>query len=280
MRADAERILDGLIILLVFGAVSAGVVLALQRFGTARPRAKAAAESTAEPTAEPTPEHQQGVLQQWLDQGVLPDTEQDHKTETFVPKPESLDWFYEVKGERAGPSTAEAIRELLLRRVISNDTLVWNKTFGQSWKPIGITDRAVVDPEAPPPLPATHVNNTSAVPASGYIAAFPKLSPLLILALIVLGVWAYFGFASPDTLAHWATAGEDCVKFAEKNKEKLFFGSGKNIKAMSSWIKNGKVVVEIGAFQNNDDTTYSPRICVIGGGTIQIVSILESGAWR
>jgi GYF domain 2 len=40
-------------------------------------------------------------------------------------------WFYEVNGRRAGPASAEAVRELFSQGVISIDTLVWNKTFGQ-----------------------------------------------------------------------------------------------------------------------------------------------------
>ena len=53
----------------------------------------------------------------------------------------------------------------------------------------------------------------------------------------------------------------------------------KPIRAVDSWVKNGKVVVELGAFAN-DDTSFMPRLCVVGGGTIQIVSVLENGAWR
>jgi hypothetical protein len=78
---------------------------------------------------------------------------------------------------------------------------------------------------------------------------------------------------------YWSSAKQECVKFAEKNKEKLF-GYNQIIKATSSWIKNGKIVVEIGAFQNANDNNYSPRICVVGGGSIKIVSIPEDNVWR
>ena len=69
------------------------------------------------------------------------------------------------------------------------------------------------------------------------------------------------------------------MKFAEKHKGELLFASGGQIKVVSSWLKHGKVVVELGLFQQGENT-YLPRICVVGNGTIQIVSILESGAWR
>jgi hypothetical protein len=110
-----------------------------------------------------------------------------------------------------------------------------------------------------------------------------RISPLWLIVAAIFAAWAYFGFPSPDTLSHLSTAQDECVKFAEKNKEKLFFtllGEPRSeIKAMSSWMKNGRVVVELGAFKFGDQS-YTPRICVVGGGSIQIVSILENNAWR
>jgi hypothetical protein len=127
----------------------------------------------------------------------------------------------------------------------------------------------------------TRPNRGAAPDAPRYNVRLAGISPLLVLGLLAFGWWAYLGFPSPDTLTHWSSAERECVEFAEKNKEKLFFGnSAQVIKAVSSWMKNGKMVVEIGAFQNASDTTYSPRICVIGGSSIQIVSIIESGVWR
>jgi hypothetical protein len=107
-----------------------------------------------------------------------------------------------------------------------------------------------------------------------------KAGRWLIVVAVLGGAWAYSGFPSPDALLELFSAKQDCVAFAQKHKSKLFFGSGdKPIKALSSWLKNGRVVVEIAEF-NSDDDTYVPRLCVIGGGTIQIVSVLENAAWR
>jgi hypothetical protein len=107
-----------------------------------------------------------------------------------------------------------------------------------------------------------------------------KVSPLLIGIAILLGAWAYFGFPSPDTLLAWSNASDECVKFAKENRDKIFFGQDSDeIKAVSSWLKNGKVVVQVGAFEPNA-TSYTPRLCVLGGGQIEIVSILENSAWR
>lgn len=65
-----------------------------------------------------------------------------------------MDWFYQDKYGHAGPVSAEAIHKLLKQGLVSIDTLVWNKTFGSSWKPIAETDLAHVLSHAPPPLPA------------------------------------------------------------------------------------------------------------------------------
>ena len=95
-----------------------------------------------------------------------------------------------------------------------------------------------------------------------------------ILILIAFLVWAYFGFPSPNTLMNWPSAGRDCLKFAEEHRPELFFGSDGKIRSAGSWLKNGKIVVDVGAFR--EDETY----CIIGDGTIQIVSIPKSNAWR
>ncbi len=54
------------------------------------------------------------------------------------------EWFYESEGKRLGPVTVDAIRELLVREVISRETLVWKPEFGPEWKPVGLTDAVVV----------------------------------------------------------------------------------------------------------------------------------------
>jgi hypothetical protein len=101
---------------------------------------------------------------------------------------------------------------------------------------------------------------------------------LLIPAAIGFGAWAYAGFPSPSLIANSSAAKQECVDFVEKNQSKLFLDKGK-VRAVSSWIKHGKIVVEIGVF-NDDETSYLPRICVRGYDTIEIVSILENGSWR
>jgi hypothetical protein len=143
------------------------------------------------------------------------------------------------------------------------------------------------------------------------------MSPVVLVALVALWLWGQFGFPSPTTLAQWSSAEQECVRFAKKHN----LGSDKIVKAMSSWIKKGKVVVELGVFEEpacklytpsalgvreevpcrtcvvegDDppnatsmstctrkplDTSYTPRICTVGGGSIWLVPVLEANAWR
>ena len=107
-----------------------------------------------------------------------------------------------------------------------------------------------------------------------------RISKFAIFLIVIVAVWGYFGFPSPDTLLSLADAQQQCTDFAKRNQEKLFFDEkGDEIRAFGQWIKNGKVVVEVGAIKPGD-TMYTPRLCVIGGGQIEIVSILENSAWR
>jgi hypothetical protein len=62
-------------------------------------------------------------------------------------------WFYQARSGPVGPITLEALRDLLERREISSDTLVWNETFGGSWK--SVRDTEIVPNKLPPPLPVS-----------------------------------------------------------------------------------------------------------------------------
>ena len=92
---------------------------------------------------------------------------------------------------------------------------------------------------------------------------------LIVVVIGLFGAWAVFDFPSLETLSHWSSAKAECLKFAEKQKGATIFGSDR-LGVVDSWMKRGKIVVEIGAFMN-DGVTYSPRICVIGGGKIELV---------
>jgi hypothetical protein len=105
-----------------------------------------------------------------------------------------------------------------------------------------------------------------------------KVSPLLIIAVIGFGVWAYLGFPSRDTVMHLSSARAECVDFAEKHRSEMFRADDE-IKPVDAWMKNGRIVVEIGLFKEGD-TLFTPRLCVVRRGIIQIVSVLENSAWH
>jgi membrane protein required for colicin V production len=68
--------------------------------------------------------------------------------------PGAVRWFYATNGGHAGPIAQDDVRELLRRGSINQDTLVWNETFGQSWKRLRDTEISggILQP---PPLPRT-----------------------------------------------------------------------------------------------------------------------------
>jgi hypothetical protein len=95
---------------------------------------------------------------------------------------------------------------------------------------------------------------------------------------LLLAIVAYFGFPSPDTLAEWSSAKTTCLDFANKHED-IFWGSNqKPLAAGSTWIKNGIIFVEVMAYR--DDDTMTQRLCVVGGGYVQIVPVPENAAYR
>src|SRR5262245_42677944 len=108
---------------------------------------------------------------------------------------------------------------------------------------------------------------------------FKRNMQCILMGVGLFGLWAWSGFMSPITLLSGLDASGECVRFAEQHKDELaFFGKNK-VKAMETWTKNGKFVVELGFFEEGK-STYFPRICVVGNGYVQIVSVFENNAWR
>ena len=95
-------------------------------------------------------------------------------------------WFYETKGERLGPVTIEVIREMLRRGEVSEETPVWNPSFGQDWKPIRSTEAApsvevaasVSSTSSLPPLPSARMSD----PSAGKALAVAILVGLFVIA--------------------------------------------------------------------------------------------------
>jgi GYF domain 2 len=62
-----------------------------------------------------------------------------------------LGWFYTTQDGYAGPVGNEEIRDLLSKGQLNPNTLVWNDTFGEAWRPI--RDTEFVQRTSPPPIP-------------------------------------------------------------------------------------------------------------------------------
>ena len=65
----------------------------------------------------------------------------------------ALGWFYTTQDGYAGPVGSEEIRDLLSKGQLTPNTLVWNDTFGESWRPI--RDTEIAQRASPPPIPPT-----------------------------------------------------------------------------------------------------------------------------
>src|SRR3954469_24240532 len=96
-----------------------------------------------------------------------------------------------------------------------------------------------------------------------------------LVAVGAIGLFGYWVFNQPAVSAEHAKT--ECTRFANENLKTNLYN---NVRAMDTWSKNGKRVVELGYFETKDAKSYMPRICVVGDGKIQIVSILENGMWR
>lgn len=238
-------------------------------------------------------QHAPSLIETFVDvskslQDIRPEPDKS-QSQNIVPGKSSMQdaWYYAHKNGRVGPLSLQALREALATLPTANahDVLVWHPGL-PDWKPArDVSELNEGETALPPPLPKMATDATGlegqGTATARYNVTLAGLSPLLILSLIALGGWAYFGFPSPSTLMNWSSAEQECVKFAEENRDKgKLFDIGNIIRATGSWIKNGKIVIEIGAFKKASDTSFSPRICVVGGGYIEIVSILESAAWR
>jgi hypothetical protein len=106
-------------------------------------------------------------------------------------------WYYATDSGHAGPVTAMVIQDLLHKGVVTKGTLVWNSSFGQSWKPIRDIDFGL---PKPPPLPKGNLIIRA-------LEVFAHVVRWAIYLLIVAGaVWWYNLPESPQQKAADARA--------------------------------------------------------------------------
>ena len=114
--------------------------------------------------------------------------------------------------------------------------------------------------------------------------AAPKQKPINLAPFVAIGVIVATLFGGYYALNYVpaGTAKEECLRLANDNLTSRYSGRRMydEVKVMDTWTKNGKRVVELGYFENSNDKSYMPRICVVGDGKVQIVSGFENWMWR
>jgi hypothetical protein len=105
----------------------------------------------------------------------------------------------------------------------------------------------------------------------------PKLAGLALLAAL-FGTYWY-----SDVIFNYSSADEQCIKFAEETETNPSSNpdpSDKNIFVANKWIRGTNVVVELGQKMASKHGYYQSRLCVVGGGQIQIPSVFEQWQYR
>src|SRR5260221_12111488 len=64
-----------------------------------------------------------------------------------------VSWFYTTEDGYAGPVGSEELQDLLSSGRVTQSTLVWNETFGESWRVN--RDTEIFQRKRAPPLPST-----------------------------------------------------------------------------------------------------------------------------
>jgi hypothetical protein len=96
------------------------------------------------------PKNRRGISAPGSEANVKPSTSQTDHTE--LSGTTSMPWYCATEDSYLGPITLNAIRDLLKRGTVTQDTLVWNEKFGELWKPIRETEISDGTMRVPPPI--------------------------------------------------------------------------------------------------------------------------------
>ena len=130
----------------------------------------------------------------------------------------------------------------------------------------------------------TYITTLTIEPATIEPKRKNHFAPFVIGGLVLAtGALLYDG----DTIAHWRAAGDECIKFANENEAHVAWNPAPDAKifAASQWLKGRYVVVQLAQQEKNKNKNknknkkgFSSRLCIVGGGYIQMPSIIE--AWE
>lgn len=94
------------------------------------------------------------------------------------------------------------------------------------------------------------------------------------------GYWLVKGSPDTDVMFSSDRIEKQCLKFVEKNRGKLWYDANEKIWLNTSWIKEGRRVVEFYQSIKDDTSRIKTIICTYGKGTIAIPSLFRQGKWR
>jgi hypothetical protein len=97
-----------------------------------------------------------------------------------------------------------------------------------------------------------------------------KCLPVLITALILAGCGP-----SPEELTAASSA---CLKFYKEERLPHYWQTNAN----DTWVKDGKIVVELAVRESENSKSYRPRLCVYDkeGGRLSIPALIEQARWQ
>jgi len=99
----------------------------------------------------------------------------------------------------------------------------------------------------------------------------------LVILVLAGGYWISLGTPNPMLFFSGDWAKEECLALANKNKGSSFLFNNETIKANNTWIKDGKLVVQL---LQDDDDGINQIMCIYGNDMVQIPSMLDQGKWR
>jgi hypothetical protein len=103
----------------------------------------------------------------------------------------ALGWFYTTPDGYAGPVGSEEIRNLLSKGRLTPNTLVWNDTFGESWRPI--RDTEIIQRASPPPIPSAPRVDATDDSYARPVKKSPLIRVVVMTAVLLFVFWLFGG---------------------------------------------------------------------------------------
>jgi len=195
-------------------------------------------------------------------------------------------WHANIGGQSKGPFTRDEIAQLIAKKELDAESLIWTASFGSNWQPLRMSEladliktpppsQAVSPPPlspAPPPLPAQAAAPAGDDGSGGRLF----INASLAIGALVVGGGLYYAMSENSM----KKAGDTCLDFSKRNLDSIHFEGARNLRVHGTRNKDGKIVVDI-AF---DDPQRAGQIrivhCLVGDSSVTIPSLIDQGRWR